>query len=545
MSDAVISAYLESVERSGELGKSKRRLKLLEYLINAEVRGEGEGLKAYSIGIDVLDKPDDFDPAIDSSVRVEMGRLRTALAAFENSADATGEIVVEIPVGTYRPVVTQRTPQAMAAPKDAAVVTRRKPRRRAVAAFTAAVCFSLFAAFLTIRSPNEAPPQDYAAVVSITPLAGDPMLTAQVEAALRRSLVRNSMIATTSVIDEDNSQADFTLRGLVSPVNPYGNRVDIELLNEAVDHVVWAKSVVVGVQDDIEMRVSQGIGNELRVRLLGASKDFLEGRDPERLSPQQLFVMATWVPGPATNAVEWELERIALMDLALSKDPNLGAAHSVMADKLSYLANVYAPSDTAILRDEAETHATRAMELAPRNPDVVFNVAQSHWHAGRIAQSHVTMRRVVDLDPGHDLARFLSLVIPYTCAAPPPEVVAEAITFDADLSPDNPIRWLTLTWIAWLHLNAGDYETALAAEQRAALIFEIPYTFMRHAVLLNKLGRPDDAAEIIRRQQANWPDISPDHFAKVTLPRLCSESSQVGGLIGNYEELARAMRGRL
>jgi len=77
------------------------------------------------------------------------------------------------------------------------------------------------------------------------------------------------------------------------------------------------------------------------------------------------------------------------------------------------------------------------------------------------------------------------------------------------------------------------------------LIFEIPYTFMRHAMLLNKLGRPDEAVAIIKRQQANWPDIDPNHFASVTVPRLCSENFEEKRFISNYEELSLAMDGRL
>ncbi|MEJ8562560.1 hypothetical protein QTO30_15900 [Yoonia sp. GPGPB17] len=68
-----IAEYLRCVAASEVLGKSERRLHLLEYLIRAELGGVGESLKAYAIGIDALNKPDDYDPSIDSSVRVEMG----------------------------------------------------------------------------------------------------------------------------------------------------------------------------------------------------------------------------------------------------------------------------------------------------------------------------------------------------------------------------------------------------------------------------------------------------------------------------------------
>jgi hypothetical protein len=39
----------------------------------------------------------------------------------------------------------------------------------------------------------------------------------------------------------------------------------------------------------------------------------------------------------------------------------------------------------------------------------------------------------------------------------PATVLAEAIKFGTAISPDNPIRWIALTWIALLHKNTGDY----------------------------------------------------------------------------------------
>ena len=103
ISEAELTEYLDSVASSRVLGKSGRRLKLLEHILHKEVAGEGASRKAYSIGIDAMDKPDDFDPSIDSSVRVEMGRLRTALVQFEKRTDIDCALVVDIPVGSYRP----------------------------------------------------------------------------------------------------------------------------------------------------------------------------------------------------------------------------------------------------------------------------------------------------------------------------------------------------------------------------------------------------------------------------------------------------------
>ncbi|MEO0905520.1 MAG: hypothetical protein AAFX89_12255, partial [Pseudomonadota bacterium] len=486
--------------------------------------------------IDVLNKPEDFDPAIDSSVRVEMGRLRTALTAFEESDAAQCALSVEIPTGSYRPKISERAAKAT----DPATLPAKRTLLT-VAALSASLTAVLVAAAFWFwpQTPQAASDPASGIRLAMDSFEGVPATTAQVEASLRESLVRNPSIAILSQTTVDSAGVDFTLRGLVSNLNRFDKRVSIDLLNAHQDRVIWSKSIRISDEDDIGGIVSRELGSELNLRVLGASKDFLEGRDPESLTAQQLFLMATWVPSPtAANSLDWEEHKVSLMQLALERDPDLGTAHSVLADKLAQLANFYPRYNNPEAQEAVLNHIELATRLEPYHPDAMFNVAQAHWHAGRIRESHAVMRRVLDLDPGHDLARFLASVIPYTCTVPPPGVIERTVSFDASLSSNNPIRWITLNWIAWLKINVGDNDGALRAKEHASLIFETPYTFLGHAMLLNRMGRPEDAAIVLDRQQENWPDISPTHFADVTMPRLCSESVAPVTLLSDYQALA-------
>ncbi|PJI84418.1 hypothetical protein BC777_3476 [Yoonia maricola] len=541
-SDAQIEEYLACVAASEVLGKSERRLSLLEYILRQELSGQGEHLKAYSIGIDVLNKPEDFDPSIDSGVRVEMGRLRTALASFEGSDAAQCDLCVEIPTGSYRPIITTRKSPATDSPAD-----KPRPNKKIllmVAAASALVTVGVVAAvFFLVPLFGDRPGSPATGVrLAMTSFVGEPTATAQVEAALSASLIRNPSIAVVSQGGDAPRYAEFALRGLVSNLNRTNKRIHIELLDLQHHRLIWSKSLRVTNEEDLAQIVSDELGNELNLRLLGAAKDFLEDRDPESLSAEQLFVMATWVPSPtAANSLVWEEQKIALMQLALDRDQDLGTAHSVMADKLAQLANFYPRYNTPEVQDVVLEHIRRATELQPFHPDVMFNIAQAHWHAGRVDDSTAAMLRVLDLDPGHDLARFLSIVIPYTCSVPPDAVVEQAVAFDSALSPDNPARWITLNWIAWLKLNTGDGAGSLEAKQLASFIFETPYTFVGHAMILNTLGRTEEAAAVLERQQSSWPDITVAHFATVTVPRLCKESADPEPLISEYEALATAI----
>jgi tetratricopeptide (TPR) repeat protein len=380
--------------------------------------------------------------------------------------------------------------------------------------------------------------------LEIDNFGGDQPLARQTSSSLRRILSHNKAITVVSdeTAEQVGDETDLILDGHANRTLDGMVEITVELVSTDTNTILWAKAVKFPDDAQLQSRIAQVLGDELRVRIFGATKTELAKRDPDTLTPEQLFIMTTWVPGTALNAAKVEHERIRLMRLALEKDPNFCSAHSVIADKLAYLANVYGSSNTEELQYEALAHGRRARELSPLNPDVMFNVAHSLWHSGHIVASKAAMDRAVELDQSHAIAKFLSVLIPYTCSSPPDETLQWAIAFDQSLSRDNPIRWLTLTWIAGLHVNRAEYEEALLAEEKAALIFEVPYSTMRHAMILNKLGRPQDAAEIIQMQNSSWPGIDPDHFAEVTLPRLCSEAQMHPELIENYRDLAAALK---
>src|SRR5207244_5081087 len=57
--------------------------------------------KEYEIATEVFVRQHDFDPHVDSMVRVQAGRLRTKLAEYYASEGSDDQIMVELPKGTY------------------------------------------------------------------------------------------------------------------------------------------------------------------------------------------------------------------------------------------------------------------------------------------------------------------------------------------------------------------------------------------------------------------------------------------------------------
>src|SRR5690606_34173333 len=67
------------------------------------LEGRSQELKEYTIGINVLKRDVDFNPQIDSIVRIHAGRLRRALKEYYYEEGREDALVISIPKGGYVP----------------------------------------------------------------------------------------------------------------------------------------------------------------------------------------------------------------------------------------------------------------------------------------------------------------------------------------------------------------------------------------------------------------------------------------------------------
>lgn len=104
-------AHLDAVADSRFFRNSEKLRRLLAYLVEATLAGDENRLKGYTIGVEALDRPEDFDPQLDPIVRVQAKRLRDALEAFYASEGHALDLRILIEKGAYRPVFLQRLPR--------------------------------------------------------------------------------------------------------------------------------------------------------------------------------------------------------------------------------------------------------------------------------------------------------------------------------------------------------------------------------------------------------------------------------------------------
>jgi hypothetical protein len=96
-----LSRQIDRLVSSQVLHGSESLCKLLRYLGKHATERPGTALKEYQIATEVFGRPQDFDPQLDSTIRVQAGRLRTKLAEYYATEGVDDSIQVEVPKGSY------------------------------------------------------------------------------------------------------------------------------------------------------------------------------------------------------------------------------------------------------------------------------------------------------------------------------------------------------------------------------------------------------------------------------------------------------------
>jgi hypothetical protein len=120
---------VERLNRSTILHGSESLCKLLRYLAEHSLEAPGVPLKEYQIATEVFGRSPGFDPRLDSTVRVQTGRLRSKLAEYYAGEGAADRVIIEIPKGSYSLTYRNRTAEQPAAPPALAAVPRVRQSR--------------------------------------------------------------------------------------------------------------------------------------------------------------------------------------------------------------------------------------------------------------------------------------------------------------------------------------------------------------------------------------------------------------------------------
>jgi len=95
-----IHSVLKAILATEKFNSAPQMSAFLRYVVEQTAHGNQERIKAFSVAVDALGKPETFDPQNDPVVRVLASRLRASLAAYnEENPDAALQITMK--VGSY------------------------------------------------------------------------------------------------------------------------------------------------------------------------------------------------------------------------------------------------------------------------------------------------------------------------------------------------------------------------------------------------------------------------------------------------------------
>lgn len=140
-----ISAELGRILHSGAFQHSGRLSRFLSFVVTRTLDGGREQLKEFTIALAVYDKSPDFDPRLDSIVRVEASRLRSKLREYYETEGREDRVRIELPKGGYAPVFR----------RDEATVRPRHKQAKTRTVALAVVAVILIALVSWLRPPQD------------------------------------------------------------------------------------------------------------------------------------------------------------------------------------------------------------------------------------------------------------------------------------------------------------------------------------------------------------------------------------------------------
>ncbi|QFT33737.1 hypothetical protein FIV00_24800 [Labrenzia sp. THAF82] len=102
-SDDQIEKALVKALKSPEFQSAPQLRSFLGFVVRATLNDQREKIKGYTIAVEALGRPEDFNPVTDPIVRVEAARLRRRLEKYYEGSGSNDPVRIAIPKGSYTP----------------------------------------------------------------------------------------------------------------------------------------------------------------------------------------------------------------------------------------------------------------------------------------------------------------------------------------------------------------------------------------------------------------------------------------------------------
>ncbi|MGH9629562.1 MAG: hypothetical protein ACRD7E_14700 [Bryobacteraceae bacterium] len=274
-SPSSVKAQLDRILSSESFAGSDQLKRFLKVTVERTLAGDTGQLKEYTLGIDVFNRPEDYDPKVDPIVRVQARRVRAKLEEYYRREGRDDSTLIHLPKGGYVPVFEEMPERQPKAHKGIKAVP-------AYAWAVAALFVSLIAAAALAWYAKPVPPSPLAiAVLPLENLTGDPgrqFLADKLTEGLITELAKNPKLQVRSRTSAmQYRQARKSLPEIARALNVStiveggfasdGERglIKIRAVHAAADRKIWAQSYecsydeLSAVQSDIARSVAAAI----------------------------------------------------------------------------------------------------------------------------------------------------------------------------------------------------------------------------------------------------------------------------------------------
>lgn len=389
--------YADTVLSSPYFCNSPRQQRFLDYLIQHSLNDQSDGLKGYTIGVEVFDKEESFDPSVDSIVRVEATRIRNKLREYYDNEGANDEVRINFRKGSYKLDFSIRTPSYQHNGAD----TRAYPE--VVTSKPSVVVLP----FVSISADSS---RDYFAdgitdslISLLSRLSGLFIISRQSSFAYKNTLKTSKEIATELGVQ-------FLLEGSVQHA---GDRVRIAAnLVSANDNThIWSERYERDLTDIFALQdeLTQQIANALQVQLTSEEDKLFGLKTTTSMEAHDTLLrgMAMYLNySPQTTK-----DAIKLFKKVLELDANYVAAQAWLARALSFMWAMNWDRSPSVL-DDAYFHAQQALKLDPDSPYANSIMGWILMWREDAEASIFYCKKAVALDPNNAEAQlFLSMTL--------------------------------------------------------------------------------------------------------------------------------------
>lgn len=483
--DAIREALFRILD-SPDFDATERIRRFLTYVVEETLNGRPERIKAYSIATSVFGRDENFDPQIDSIVRIVAGRMRRSLEHYYLTSGRNDPLHIRIPKGSYVPVFEDADGMETGLGR-AQDTPPHKPAARPsilVEAFTEEGDHSTY--------PDFAHGLTRSLIVGLTRFSGFRVFGP--EAAFEYKGEEGS--ARTA----DGMQIDYILRGGTT-VGHTRFGIDALLVEARTGRTIWADnferplqpSEIFSLRHEVANCVARTVAQPYGIIHSDRAKD-ADGDPPNRLSSYNcvLLFYQYW-----RTFDQQMVERVReCLERTTRAEPTYAEAFaclSLVYSNVHRFGNKISSIDVDP-RERALKLAERAIELAPNSSWSHYARSLAYWFIGDVASSLASLETGRVLNPNDtaiiaDLGQRYAMLGDWENAVP---LIQESFA----RNPAQPGSYRVGLFL--YHYAQGRYEEALM-EARKMGTPQVLYGPITVAMAAAQLGHWDEAREAVRQ----------------------------------------------